>query len=51
MNKLKAIDKHPMVGAVFSIALIHGVVYDGPNYSEELKAAETALKQLEGAEG
>jgi hypothetical protein len=43
VDKLKKIDADPMLGAVFTSAYIHGVIYDGPNYSKELIAAEAAL--------
>lgn len=46
VSKLQEIDRHPMVAAVFTIAMIHGVKYDGPQYSEELAAAVDMLKEL-----
>lgn len=41
--KLDAIDAHPGLKAVFTIAMVHGVAYNGPNWSDELKAARAAL--------
>jgi len=42
-DRLDLIGKSDEYKAVFTFAMVHGVEYNGPNYSKELKAVETLL--------
>ena len=36
-RKLTAIDRSESMHGIFTFAMVHGQLYDGPNYSEDLK--------------
>lgn len=41
--KLELIEEHPRFRSVWTVARLHGALYDGPNYAAELAALKRAL--------
>lgn len=46
-DKLDLIEKDGQFKTIFEIAYMHGRIYTGPNYAQELKDLDKALKELE----